>query len=328
MEHMQGESNIEQPTRKRIEALQARSKFRRSPEDSSTCTIENAEGTTFSLSTIENGQDPILGDVQALFERTFGEEEIDPEEILRSAVDGVTPWGTNDTKYRVVPVRENNGEVVGTIAGASLDIVDANEKPTNEMAYFIGYAVVDPKIRQGGLAREAYISALMDATANAEKEGKKISYAIGECTGSSEHFWNSVGWKRIYAKDENNEYIELPYIQPALDFDEETGEIAEDAGEAPEHLMIDSFTDTPTKEAVKSVYDSFIRYCAMWPREAFKSDEAYRVHQEYVENLTSKFKEFIDTKGELLFLDAKEREEAIKSGQIIHDHPEIKEEPE
>jgi len=61
----------------------------------------------------------------------------------------------------------------------------------------------------------------------------------GECTWSSERAWNSVGRRRVYVQTGPNEYSELRYVQPALNFDVKTGLPTEDAGEASEHIMVD-----------------------------------------------------------------------------------------
>jgi hypothetical protein len=168
---------------------------------------------------VEDGKDPVLSEVQELLEKTFGPEEVDPEEIMRSSVDGLTPWGTEDDRYRIVLVRNQEKKLVSLFAGAQLELLDEKGNPINESVYFGGYAVTLPGKRQKGLAREAYASAIIDATKQARSEGKTLKFAIGECTSSSENFWNKVGWKRIYAKDRGSkEYSELRYIQPALEF--------------------------------------------------------------------------------------------------------------
>lgn len=307
-----------QPSWNTIENLRKKSHFKRSNEVFPNCFIE-IENKKFKIEIIENGKDPSLSDVQALFENTFGKEEVDPEEILRSAVDGITPWETEDTKYRVVTIRDDEGKLVTTVAGASLDLFDEKGEPTGECAYYVGYAVTDPNTRQGGLAREAYISALLDVAREAQKKNKVLKFAVGECTYTSEKFWNNVGWKRVYAQTgDKREYTELKYIQPALEFDEDTGEIAEGSGEAPEHLMIDAFgPKTPGKEDVMRAYESLIYFCNDWPREAFNNDRAEKKKTEYLNGIKTNFKDFMDSNGQLIYLDADNREKAVKEGVAV-----------
>lgn len=313
---------VNQPALHKVAALQQESRYKRSEAPSAACTIEGADGKKFFIRIVARGDDPSLDDVQYMFERTFGEEEVDPYETLKSAVDGKTPWDTPDVPYRITAVYNETTELVSTFAGAPLDLLDKDGQPTGDMVYYVGYAVTDPKARQTGLANEAYAAALIDATDRAEKAGKRIAFAVGECTASSERFWNRVGWKRIYAQSTNdsNEYSELPYIQPALDFNEDTGEIAEGAGEAPEHLQVDSFIGSAHKEQVVEVYRAFIKYNAEWPREAFATEEAYQKHRSYVDDLKSKFERFVNIQGDLVYMNAQEREDAIGRGLIIHEN--------
>ncbi len=309
------------PVAERIEELLQKSKWKRSSPDSPNTTIEN-NGQTFLLRTIESGDDESVSHIQQLFEKTFGKEEIDPEAILRAAVDGVTATGIPQSKYRIVAVTNENGEIAGTIAGASFALTDASENPTNDMVYFVGYAAMDESTRQGGLAREAYISALIDAKQEAMKQGKNLRFAFGECTASSERFWNNVGWKRIYGKADTGTYDELPYMQPALDFDQNSGAPAAGAGTTPEHLMMDSFgANSPSKDDIMRAYTAFMRYNTMdWSREAFASDEAFSLHQSYMQSLRAEIEHFLESHGAIAFLDSSEREELQSTGTLINNH--------
>jgi hypothetical protein len=314
------ESQESQPALKRIAELRAKSQFERVMGENSPATkIRNKEGKEFSISTVESGNDPALDEVQALFERTFGEDEVDPIETMKFAVDGVTESGEEDTPYRVVPIHNEKQELVGTFAGAPLEMLDEDGNETGHSVYFVGYAVTDPSVRQAGLAREAYISALMDAVEQADKQKQKLSFSIGECTATSEHYWNSVGWKRVYVKDPNTEeHIEVPYIQPALDFNRETGDPT--MSEVPEHLMIDSFSGSPSKNDIASAYMALIEYNAFLPREEFESDAAFEKKEAYIKNITDTFKAALESEGELVLLDAKTREEMREKGAKILDH--------
>lgn len=320
-DNLEPDLSVERPVSNTIEKLQKESKFTRSENNSANCTIE-LEGEKFHIETIERGDDPKLEDVQKLFLEVFGEEEVDPIEIMRGGVDGITPFKTKDIPYRVVTIRNEQGGLVTVLGGAPLELLDNDGKKMGDSAYFVGYAVSDPNVRQKGLAREAYISALIDAQKGAEKAGSTLKFAIGECTDTSEHFWNNVGWKRIYGqKGEKGEYSELEYVQPALDFDKKTGGVAEGAGEAKEHLMVDSFGHMPpSREDLKNSYNAFIRWCNQWPREAFKSNKAYKKHQAYVEEIKSKFHADIDSSKTLLFLDEKNRAKAQDQGVTINEY--------
>lgn len=314
------------PLMRAVQRMAESSKFKRGNIDSPNCDLER-ERIRYKAEIIEKGENPDLSKVQQLFIKVFGAEEVDPEEILRNAVDGTTAFGTEDiTKYQICVVKDSKGEVVSVVAGGLLELMDDKGIPTGETVFMIGYAVTDPDIRQSGLAREAYISSIIGANKDAEAQGKKLSFAAGECTYTSEEFWNKVGWKRVYAAEspgEKKSYRELKYIQPALEFDESTGGVAEGAGEAPEHLMIDSFNRMPPdKEQLAQTINAFYRWCNYWPRESFESDEAYQKQNMYVKKIEDQFREDLENSGQLIFLDKQSREKAITRGVGIEEYKE------
>ncbi len=308
------------------ERLMEKSRFKRLNRKSSNTELEIGE-KHFTIESIESGDHPDIAQVQELFIKTFGEEEVDPEEVMRSAVEGKTAWDTEDiTNYRLHVIKDKEGKVVSIVGGGLLDLLGDENKPTGKTMFMIGYAVTDPDARQGGLAREAYISAIMDAERTAKAQGKELSFAAGECMSTSEKFWNNVGWKRAYVADrpgETKAYTELKYVQPALDFDPETGEIAEDAGEAPEHFMVDSFGRMPpTKKEIMMTVNAFYRWCNKWPREAFENDEAYEKHLAYVQGIEDTFNEKLKQGGQVIYLDQQSQEKAMQAGVSIEEYAE------
>ena len=151
-----------------LERLIAKSKFKRSNPENANTDLEIGE-KRFKIEAIERGDSPDISQVQDLFVEIFGEEEVDPEEILRSAVEGKTPWDTDDLcRYRIHTVKDSEGNVVSTVTGGLIDLLDNENKPTGKTMFMVAYAVTDPQARQGGLAREAYISAIMDAAKSAK----------------------------------------------------------------------------------------------------------------------------------------------------------------
>ena len=314
-----------QPALKAAEALTQKSRFRRSSLESPNCELEIGE-KKYSVELIERRDHPDLAQVQNLLVDTFSEAEVDPEEILRAAVEGKTPWGIGDLPYRVYAIKDAEGKAVSMLSGGLLEMRDREGNDSGESMFMVGYAVTDKNARQGGLAREAYISALIGAAADAEAQGRKFAFAAGECTYTSERFWNNVGWKRVYAADapgETKSYGELKYIQPAVDFDEETGEPTEGAGEAPEHLMIDSFNRMPpTKEQIAQTVEAFYLWCNKWPREAFATDAAYENCMRYVEGFEQKFRKELEDAGQIIFLDQPSREKALQKGISIREYEE------
>jgi len=310
-----------QPAWKDIEALKRQSRGTRSSETSPSCTVE-IEGKNYTIEHVELGESKTLLEVQNLLEKTFGKEEIDPLEIMQQAVNGVEFDVPSEVKYKVFAVRDPEGKVVSTVCGGNLDLRDTSDKPTGETMFMVAYAVTDKNVKQGGLAREAYISALMDSVSEAEKNGKKFTMAAGECTYTSEKFWNKLGWKRVYLQTGDAQtYTEARYVQSALDFDEKTGKPTEDAGEAPEHLMVRCFDrQTPSKEKIQSAIRAFYRWCNRWPREAFDNTKAYKRNQAYVDDLEANFKKDLDQAGQIILLDGTSREKAKKKGVSIREY--------
>lgn len=315
------ESRGNQPAWKDVEKLRSQSKFTRSNTDLPSCTLE-IEGKKYQVEHVRDSESSTITEVQELFVKTFGEEEVDPEEVTRRAMNGDEYCMSPEVKYKVYAVRDPEGKVISTVAGGLLDLRDEKGNSTGETVLMIGYAVTDPSVTQSGLAREAYISALMDCATEAEKMGKKFVMAAGECTYTSEKFWNKLGWKRPYIESGSKQrYTELKYVQPALDFDEKTGKPAGDAGEVEEHLMVRPLDGkTPSKDKVMSVINAFYQWCNRWSEDAFDSKRAWRSNQKYVDAIAQTFKDELDTGGQLIFLDQANREKARKQGVNIQEY--------
>jgi hypothetical protein len=142
----------------------------------------------------------------------------------------------------------------------------------------------------------------------------------GECTWSSEHAWNAVGRRRVYVETGPNEYEELPYVQPALEFDPQTGLPAEGAGEVAEHIMVQFLEGEQSKERVAGAVDSIYRWCNILPENFFATSEAFAAHKEYVSHLQKNFNEVMSSKGQLRLLSASEREDLRQKGATIHEY--------
>lgn len=285
--------------------------------------------TEYSIVSVESGNDSTISDVQALLRATFKPEEVEREDVMRSAIDGRSPWNTPDTsntRYRMLVANDGSGSVLSVFTYAHLELLDT--QGTNEPRSFLygGSAATRADLRQYGLARELYISALMRTAAEAHGQGRTLRFAMGECKKTAERFWNGVGRKRVYVQangtlDSTPVFEELPYFQPALNFDAHTGQIANGAGVIPEHLTIHKFSgEAPTKsELIASVKDIYL-YSNTWPREAFDSDEAYHKHLEIAASLTADLERFLMSKGNVVLLSMSERERIRSEGAVVLDH--------
>lgn len=283
------------------------------------CVIKNKDGKEFEIKKIEDINDPKLQDIISLLKETFGKEEVDSDEVLMAAVEGKSAWGTLRDKYNIVSIYNKEKKLMATCVGSVLNKNISEINPIDGMIYYVAYIATNPSIKKSGLAREAYISSLMDAEKIAKENNKKLTYSVGECTISSEHFWNNVGEKRIFIKS-GKEYKELPYVLPAISFDLETGNPSENNVEMPLHMMLDSFSDEKiTTKTIKNIYE-IIFASQKKPKEAFTSDEAYEKYRQYIVDIKKRFTDFLESEGEIAFLDAKEEEQLKKDGYIVSEN--------
>ena len=105
-----------QPSWRTVRRLQAESKFIRKNPDSPVGEIE-INGEKFTVAHIESRESPELSEVQSLFERTFGKEEVDSEQVLRNAVEGKSCFGTEEgVTYQVFVVKDAEGMVFSQVS--------------------------------------------------------------------------------------------------------------------------------------------------------------------------------------------------------------------
>jgi hypothetical protein len=284
------------------------------------CTIERY-GKKFEIRLVQSLDEKTIQEVQELMEDTFGEEEVDPIIVLKMGMDGKLLDGSKDVaRYRVYIARDEAGKIQSIYTGGTVGM----DIPSIESeAMFMGsYGITRPEAQRQGIVRELYISSMMQAAADAHVEGKKLSVIAGECTWSSEKAWNAVGRLRVYVETAPNEYSELRYVQPALDFDPKTGLPTEGAGEAPEHIMMDFLGSEPDKERISAAVESMYKWCNAWPRGEFESEAAYDAHVQYVADIRKEFNSFLNANGPLRLLTPVEREELRANGVVINEYTE------
>lgn len=312
------ESGFLQPAFSRINLIAQKSSYERNPDLSAKCVLKGPENSIFKIDIYEDGKDVGLSDVQNLFNNIFLAGEIESELVLRNAIESKTPWGTPDVKYRVVHVRNEKNELVAVCAGATLPL-EKGDDLNREMIYCVEYIATDDKARGTGIGREAYLSGLLDSLQIAKANKATLSMVVGECTESSEKFWDGLGWKRIYTQESDYMFSEVPYIQPALKFNPDTGEVADDASDVPEHFTVDFFGLDPDPEKIKMAYVEFIDYTSMWPREAFTNNEAYEKHLLYIDGLKKNFLTKIDKSKNMLCASIQEKAELAPQGYFFND---------
>lgn len=306
-----------------MEVLIKQSKFNR--PDANDPNIIERNGERFEIKRAASGSDPILSKALERMEAYFGSEEVDPEDVVRRAVDGNKRWDDADgnpipdiTKYSINVVSDNSGEPLALFTGGRVDIFDDSNKPTGKQVFIVGYAMTN--IRHLTMVDEAYTAAVLQAARGAEAEGKKLSFIVGETNPLAEAASNRVGMQMVYAEDPEKpgSYKQLEYEQPALDFNKETGEVEEDAGIAREMLAIGTFENAPLqKEDVRQIVRSIYTWNNKWPREAFASDEAWNKHKAHVEGVWNKFNEHLQSLGEVVLFDKATHKQLEKEGRIV-----------
>lgn len=303
----------------RINELIDKSQYSYLGERGVNCVIKNKDGEEFEIKKIEDNNDPKLKDVILLLKETFGKENVDSDGVLIAAVEGKSAWGKLCDKYNIISIYDNKKKLMATCVDSVLNENTSETNPIDGMIYYAVYITTNPNIKKSGLAREAYISSLMDAEKIAKDNNKKLNFSVGECTASSEHFWNNLGEKRIYIKS-GKEYKELPYVLPAISFDPETGNPSENNVEIPLHMMLESFSDEKiTTKTIKNIYEIILNSQDK-PKEAFTSDEAYEKYRQYIIDIKKRFTDSLEPHGEIVFLDAKEEEQLKKDGYIISEN--------
>jgi hypothetical protein len=310
------ESMAQQSVWKMLPDLMKNSRYRRGqgPE----CTIER-DGKKYEVRMVHSTDEKTVQEIQKLMVETFGKEEVEPIEVLRAAIDGRLFDGSKDiARYRLYVARDEAGRIQSVYAGGLVGMADP--APAGEAMFMGAYGITRPESQRQGIVRELYISSMMQAAADAHSQGKKLSMIAGECTWSSERAWNSVGRRRVYVETGPNEYSELRYVQPALNFDVKTGLPTEDAGEASEHIMVDFLEGEPDKGRISAAVESMNSWCNTWPRNAFENQAAYDVHLQYVADLRKEFNTFIFTNGPLRLLSADQREQLRAQGATINEY--------
>lgn len=292
--------------------------FRYRPED-----LEKKGEGQFMTQRIESPKDSRVQEVQTLLERTFTEDEMDDISILRKAMKD------EDEPYMVFATQNEKGEVVGAQTAASLHLRDEDGEAleNGERVLYGAYAVIPEEHRRQGhggvLKRYAALEAVLDAE---QKEGKMTGY-VNEATASSEAFHNSFevngGMRRLYFQNKQGAWVEAPYQQIPLKWDEETGEPTSKG--AWEHLMyvpLDRNTDTISGEKLAQIVQTLDLY-NMWYKEDFANKGAYARHEEEVQKYIDAFTDAVAGKQFRLISQA-EREEMRGAGTVFHENQEGK----
>jgi hypothetical protein len=313
------ESRAEQPVWKVLPELMRVGKYKREGEGPE-CAIEH-DGKKYEVRMVRSQDEKTVQEIQETMEEAFGKEEVDPIEVLKAGIDGKLLDGSRDVaRYRFYIARDLSGKIQSIYAGGLVGMIDP--ALTGEAVFMGTYGITRPECRRQGIVRELYISSMMQAAADAHSLGRRFSMIVGECTSSSERAWNSVGRRRVYVETGPNKYSELRYVQPALDFDRNTGLPTEDAGEAPEHIMVHFLEGVPDKARISAAIESMYLWCNTWPQSVFENKAGCDAHLHYVAKLHKEFDAFMRANGPLRLLSAQEREQLRATGAKINEYTE------
>ena len=306
-----------------IEKLKKGSPFARSKEKGGECFIEDRAEKRFKIELIKSPEQPEVREIQKILEKTFSRAEVDPIEVLKLAMGGETLSGEKDN-YKVYVLKNEKGRIVSLLMGGPMDLLDKDGRDLNEVVFLCSYTATEKRVRQKGLARELYISAIIDAQKEAENSGREFKAFAGECTSKSESFWNKVGLKRAYIKKVKDLLEEVQYVAPPTEWDEETGRPPKNAGDSPEHLMFaifDSTTERDNREEIAQIANAFYRWGYKGDRSEFSNEAAFQLNNGHVDDLEKKLKNQLSQGGEtLVLMTRQERLAAIESGVRIIEH--------
>lgn len=265
-----------------------------------------------NLSIIDPSDSTTIDKVYDLFSKFFFSGELVGKNIIVRNMHGLSKHFTKRPQYRLFAVKNsiNESEVIGARIMEQIPRFNKNLLDTGKNILYAIYIAVDKKY-QGctGIAKQLYISSLIDAVIEAEKIGRVLDSIVAECYDATENLQNSVGLKRVYFK--NGIYLtELNYRQPHLSFNTITGNPTEPIGkESKEHFMMGLFSKRSiNKKDLEDGVRSLVRqYRSNKIRIDFKSDDAFNKYQKYFSEIESSIIEQIHRSGKLITLSRKER---------------------
>lgn len=255
-------------------------------------------------------EDPIVDQAYALLTDFFVRGELVSKGALVRKMHGLTKHFEPRAQYRLFIVKNKNGKIVGVRIIEQIPHLDKTFQNTGKNILYAIYIAVDKKYQGGtGIAKQLYISSLIDAVIEAEKNGKDFDAIVAECSDATENLQNSVGLKRVYFKGKKK-LTELDFRQPHLHFNPMTGKPTLPEGEEnKEHLMMTLFDKrVVTKIDLEDCVRSLLRqYRSNKIRIDFQSDKAFEQYNNYFDNLENEISAQIHESGKLVLLSKQER---------------------
>lgn len=293
-----------------------------SPQDARTLRIiELEDGEKLTIERITDPNDPRVEKLHEFLvnQPQLSPEEIDPPEVTKAAIEGKAISGEPTTKYIVIVATDEKGEVVACANGAVLHMRDDELNPVDDKAFNLAtYVVTDERYQRMGVASETFGVFTRESHQEAKDRNLELFAFACEATDNpdSEKFFNSKGAKGVYIKRGSRSYRRVPYEQPPLAWNPETGEVAEGAGIVPEHLMIrlSSGKDKISGEDLMSIVWGIYEYNNYWFESSFSGTRAYNKHNATIDRVASKLNRVVS--GKDLYLFSYEQREALKQHQV------------
>jgi hypothetical protein len=209
-------------------------------------------------------------------------------------------------KYRLFCVKNSANDIIGARIMEQIPFLDSK---TENVLYAV-YIALDKRYQGStGVAKQLYISSLIDAVIEAEKNQKKLRLIVAECSDATENLQNSVGLKRVYFKKEKV-LRELNFKQPYMKFDTMTGKpIQKDEGENKEHFMIGIFEkkEISKDDLYNGIVSLFNQYESNKIDLDFCNFKSYSNYKNYFQSLKGDITKEIFDNGELVLMSKKER---------------------
>jgi GNAT superfamily N-acetyltransferase len=297
--------------------------------------IANSDGKQeshrFHIEVLDNPEHLLLPQAYELLAKKFGSEELDPLPIMQDQMKGLRYGYEMGTRAAIFAIQDEDGEVVCTLVGGLLPLRSEGGEMQEDSTFMVFYVATEDKFKRSGFGREIMIDAYEYAQTESKKRKLNLLGAAGECTWTSQNYWERLGWRRVYIDNGSGPIEEIHYVQPPLAFDLETGEAEDGAGDAPEHFMI-LLTDpnngedqTELKNRLASTVRAFYRsnnyidqqaFNNASPKDAEAAEVAYERHISAIKRHEESFQQQLG-KGTIKFYSKEELKKLRKEGREV-----------
>ena len=276
--------------------------------------IISPEGERFST---EQVLDPESPDVDKIvdFMGTFKPEEQDSADTIKNAI------ALEDYAYLVI--KDADGKVIAHNETSYLELpAAAGKKKSNEVILFSGYTVADSNLRRSGLGSQLNKAAFEFGLKKAQENKQEVKALITEAVPTSEPFRNSLGYGRLYFEDKDGNIREVPYVEPPLDWNFETGEPETEAVNG--HLMmrmVNGDKKVPAADLIRIVdvilEDNYQLYSDSIKEGQNPSKLALKNNRNVIKNIKKEFRSNLNqaVEGKIFFMSKEEREKKLQELQ-------------